>query len=80
MSHDEFRIIESANGFRVELCRNGKPYVTFVDGLTRQGAEQEARSLTAFWARISSRSAPSQADPAAIDNIMSAPARKHLRQ
>lgn len=52
---NEFRVIESATGYRVELCRDGEPYVTFMDGLTRQGAEREARSLTAFWARISVR-------------------------
>ena len=52
---NEFRVTESATGYRVELCRDGEPYVTFMDGLTRQGAEREARSLTAFWARISVR-------------------------
>jgi len=50
---NEFRVRESARGYRVELCRDGKPYVTFMDGLTQQGAEREARSLMALWARIS---------------------------
>ena len=50
---NEFRITESARGYRVEMCRDGEPYVTFMDGLTREGAERGARSLTALWARIS---------------------------
>ena len=50
---NEFRVRESVRGYRVELCRDGKPYVTFMDGLTQEGAEREARSLTALWARIS---------------------------
>jgi hypothetical protein len=49
----EFRVKESARGYRVELCRDGEPYVTFMDGLTQEGAEREARSLKALWARIS---------------------------
>jgi|GEM_PF-2796096 len=55
MAQDEFKVERSAKGFRVELRRNGKPYVTFVDGLTQQGAEREAQHLSAFWARISPR-------------------------
>jgi hypothetical protein len=50
---DEFRVKESASGYRVELWRGDQPYVTFIDGLTRQGAEREAHSLAALWARIS---------------------------
>ena len=50
---NEFRVRESARGYRIELCHDGKPYVTFIDGLTLGGAEREARSLTALWARIS---------------------------
>ncbi len=50
---DEFRVKESASGYCVELWRGDEPYVTFMDGLTRQGAEREARSLAALWARIS---------------------------
>jgi hypothetical protein len=50
---NEVLVRESARGYRVELCRNGKPYVTFLDGLTQEGAEREARSLMALWARIS---------------------------
>ena len=49
----EFRVRESARGYRVELSRDGEPYVTLVDGLTRGNAEREARSLTALWTRIS---------------------------
>ncbi len=50
---NEFRVRESARGYRVELCRDGEPYVTFMDGLTQEGAERGARSLMALWARIS---------------------------
>jgi len=49
----EFRVRESERGYRVELCRDGKPYVTFMDGLMQEAAEREARSLMALWARIS---------------------------
>ena len=49
----EFRVRESARGYRVELCRAGEPYVTFMDGLTQEGAEREARSLTVLWENIS---------------------------
>ena len=56
MSQDQFQVRKSSTGYRVELCRNGKPYVTFVNGLTREGAEAEARSLTALWLKISKRS------------------------
>jgi hypothetical protein len=55
MSQDQFRVQQSSTGYRVELCRDGEPYVTFVDGLTREGAEAEARSLTALWLKISKR-------------------------
>jgi hypothetical protein len=48
MPYNEFQVRESSTGYRVELHRDGKPYVTFLDGLTRQ-----ARSLTALWAKIS---------------------------
>ena len=50
---NEFRVRESVRGHRVELCRDGEPYVTFMDGLTREGAEREARSLTVLWEKIS---------------------------
>ena len=53
MPLNEFRVRTSPNGFCVELCRDGEPYVTFIDGLTRQAAEQEARALTELWRRIS---------------------------
>jgi hypothetical protein len=52
---NEFRVKESDAGYCVELFRDGEPYVTFVDGLTRQAAEREARSLTALWLKISMR-------------------------
>jgi len=55
MLQDQFRVRKSSTGYRVELCRGGKPYVTFVDGLTREGAEAGARSLTALWLKISKR-------------------------
>lgn len=50
---NEFQVRESARGYRVELCRNGKPYVPFMDGLTQEGAERTARSLMALWGGIS---------------------------
>ena len=52
MSRDEFRVQQSSTGYRVELCRDGQPFVTFVDGLTKERAEREARALTALWLRI----------------------------
>ncbi|HXY08798.1 MAG TPA: hypothetical protein VEI52_13240 [Terriglobales bacterium] len=55
MLEDQFWVRKSSTGYRVELCRGGEPYVTFVDGLTREGAEAEARSLTALWLKISKR-------------------------
>lgn len=55
MSQDQFQVRESSTGYCVELCRNGRPYVTFVDGLTREGAEAQARSLRALWLKISRR-------------------------
>jgi hypothetical protein len=51
MSND-FHVARSQNGFRVELHRGGKPYVTFVDGLTKEAAEQEAHKLDLLWQRI----------------------------
>ena len=55
MSRDEFRVQQSSTGYRVELCRDGQPFVTFVNGLTKEGAEREARALTALWLKISKR-------------------------
>lgn len=55
MSQDEFRVAESTGGYRVELHRAGKPYVTFMDGLTHDAAEKAVRSLTALWAKIGAR-------------------------
>ncbi len=54
MSVDYFRVRKSAKrGYLVELCRDDRPYVTFLDGLTLQGAERRALSLTALWRKIS---------------------------
>ena len=60
MTQDEFRVSKSSKGHRVDLWRGGERYVTFADGLTRQGAEREAHSLTALWAKISSGSPPAR--------------------
>lgn len=49
---NEFRVRKSSSGYRVEFWRDGEPYVTFLDGLSRQSAEREARSLTALWVKI----------------------------
>ena len=49
----EFRVRQSARGYRVEVCLDGEPYVTLLDGLTREGADREANSLMASWSRIS---------------------------
>jgi len=53
-----FHVARSESGYKVELHRDGKPYVTFVDGLTKEAAEQEARSLEILWQKIK-RDAPS---------------------
>ncbi len=55
MPQDEFRVAESAGGYRVELHRAGKPYVIFMDGLTQDSAERAVHSLTALWTKISAR-------------------------
>jgi hypothetical protein len=52
---NSFHVTRSQGGYRVELYRSGKPYVTFVDGLTREAAEQEARSLEKLWQNIKNR-------------------------
>ena len=52
---NSFHVARSHGGYRVELFRSGKPYVTFVDGLTREAAEQEARSLERLWQNIKIR-------------------------
>jgi len=63
---DSFRVARSQRGYRVELYRSGKPYVAFVDGLTREAAEQEARSLERLWQNIKvRRDAPSSHNAAA---------------
>jgi hypothetical protein len=67
MSHDQFRVRKSSTGYRVELCRDGEPYVTFVDGLTREGAEAEARSLTALWLKISNRHSVVVSRPSTVE-------------
>jgi len=55
---NSFHVARSQSGYRVELYRSGKPYTTFVDGLTREAAEQEARSLDTLWRKLR-RDAPS---------------------
>jgi hypothetical protein len=52
---NSFHVARSRSGYRVELYRSGKPYATFVDGLTREAAEQEARSLDTLWHKIQIR-------------------------
>lgn len=48
----DFRIEKSDCGYRVELYREGKPYVTFLDGLSKGGAEREAYRLTVLWNKL----------------------------
>jgi len=57
MSQGQFRVRRSSTGYCVEFCRGGQPYATFVDGLTKQAAEQEMRALTLLWRRIAVRRA-----------------------
>src|SRR5579872_16892 len=47
----EFRIKQSLRAYRVELLRDGEPYITSLDGLSRQCAECEVRSLSALWVK-----------------------------
>jgi len=61
---NSFHVARSQHGYRVELYRGDKPYVTFVDGLTREVAEQEARSLDTLWQKIR-RNVPSSRSAAA---------------
>ncbi len=61
---NSFHVARSQRGYRVELYRSDKPYVTFVDGLTREAAEQEARSLDTLWRKIR-RNVPSSPSAAA---------------
>jgi len=61
---NRFHVARSQRGYRVELYRGDEPYVTFVDGLTREAAEQEARSLDTLWRKIS-RNVPSASSAAA---------------
>jgi hypothetical protein len=49
---NHFHVARSQSGFRVELHRGGEPYVTFVDGLSKEAAEQEARTLDLLWQKI----------------------------
>jgi hypothetical protein len=49
---NSFHVARSPRGYRVELHRDSESYVTFVDGLTKEAAEQEARSLDLLWQRI----------------------------
>lgn len=67
MSQNEFRVRKSSTGYCVEFCRDGEPYVTFLDGLTQQGAEREARALTALWSKITARSPMVLSVPAPLE-------------
>ena len=60
---NNFHVESSQSGYRVELYRGGKPYVTFADGISKEVAEQVAQSLNRMWQRIGGRdrSAPSVA-------------------
>ncbi len=62
MSDDKFVVRRSLKGYSIDLFRNGQHCVTFVDGLTEQNAEREARNLAALWARISTKSGPASLD------------------
>jgi hypothetical protein len=64
---NSFHVAKSQLGYRVELYRSGKPYVTFVDGLSREAAEQEARSLDTLWRKIRRDVPPSRTAPANSD-------------
>ncbi len=55
MSHDEFVVQKSPKGYSVELFRNGQHCATFLDGVSRDNAEREARKLAALWKKISAR-------------------------
>lgn len=61
MTPSEFRVEKSERGYRVALYRNNQYYVTFVDGLTKAAATQEALSLATFWRRIRSGPGPREA-------------------
>jgi len=67
MLQDQFRVRKSSTGYLVELCRGSAPYVTFVNGLTREGAEAEARSLTALWLKISKRNPGVVSTPSTVE-------------
>jgi hypothetical protein len=54
----DFRTEKSDSGYRVEMYRNGKPYVTFLDGLSKGGAEREAQRLAILWDKFHTRSKP----------------------
>lgn len=43
------------------MYRNGKPYVTFLDGLSKGGAECEAQRLAILWDKFHTRSKPKPA-------------------
>ena len=55
MPQNEFRVRKSSNGYCVELFRNGRLHVTFLDGLTYEAAKREAHALTVLWRKISVR-------------------------
>jgi hypothetical protein len=60
MSDDEFIVRKSLKGYSVELFRNGQHCVSFLDGVTQENAEREARNLAALWNKISVRRRKSQ--------------------
>lgn len=55
MSHDEFVVQKSLKGYSIELFRDGQHCATFIDGVSRDNAEREARKLAALWKKISVR-------------------------
>jgi hypothetical protein len=55
MSHDEFVVQKSLKGYSIELFRDGQHCATFIEGVSRDNAEREARKLAALWKKISVR-------------------------
>jgi len=68
-----FHVARPESGYRVELHRGGKPYVTFVDGLTKEAAEQEARSLEILWQKLKIRRAVPSSHTTAAHSDMGCP-------
>jgi len=55
----DFRTEKSDSGYRIVMYRNGEPYVTFLNGLSKGAAEREAQSLAILWDKFSHQAAPS---------------------